>query len=211
MTKFPNDIKLGPYEALAAVLSALPQNAPTPTTELGTAAGLSDPDGLVGALRMMEVQGVVHELRGKRNQLCWLAGPRTGKRPKTLAPLLPYERVAKLLQWFGQTPIATDAVLHDVGLNPAKTKDRERVLGALKALTAFGLVEWGRHSDQAITWRWRSASAARPYAAGHFGNFRHPLRVSDDALVRNSRGRPIGTVDEVISYTEYEQDQWGDL
>lgn len=181
------------------------------TAELGERAAIDDRDELMGALRMLEVQGVIHEVQGQRRQSLWHPGKRTTPRSETdQRVLVPYERIPKLLKHYGRTPIATEEIAREVWADEGK--GHERVRGALKVLAVLGLVESGHYSSQAVTWWWRTAQHERPYSAGYFSNFREPLHVDLDDPVLNSRGMQIAeNADEDRSFRDWQQDPLADL
>lgn len=167
--KWNNELATLPrYEELASLAKALRE--PATTEELGRRAGLEDDKhGVTGALLMLEALGVVHATPGNRKARVWRAGKRTGDRPPTLPPLLPYQRLVKLLKWFGQTPIGTRPALFDVHLGHPSQRNaasERKLRGALKALAALDLVSYDTATNG---WFWRDAKARRPYRPGLFG------------------------------------------
>ena len=144
---------------------------PVRTAELLEFAGLtSDLNGTLGALFMLEAVGRVYPVRGVRRQYVWHPGQRTGERPKKLPNLLPYQRIPKLLKYFGRTPIGTGPIMLDVHFVPvgAEAHGRhERILSALKILVDSGVAAYD-HDESG----WYHASASgygRPYMARMFG------------------------------------------
>lgn len=156
------------YERLLTGVQGLDE--PVRTRELQEYAGLtSDLNGTLGALFMLEVQGRVHPTRAPRRQLIWHPGRRSGPRPETLPELLPFERVPKLLRYFGTTRVGTGPIMTDVHFVPVGSEThgrRERMLGALKILAVLGIAAWDR---EAGGWYEASATSSRPYVARMFG------------------------------------------
>jgi hypothetical protein len=155
------------YERLLAGVRRLDE--PVRTSELQKFAGLADQNGTLGALFMLEAEGLTYPERGIRRQYLWHPGERPGERPAKLPSLLPYERVPKLLRHFGQTAIGTAPIMHDVHFVPVgaeKHGRRERMLGALKILAVLGVAAY---DDAKSGWYHARAGVAHPYVPGLFG------------------------------------------
>ena len=141
----------------------------------------SDPKGAIGALRMLDVEGVVHATAGGRKQLIWNPGPRPeGVSAPRAAWLGPTENLHKLLRSASNEPLPTDYLVLRCGFDPGlqlrrsfrgmpvtafsdvSKNGRRYALGALKVLHWRGKVAWSHYSSQAIEWCW-----VGPGALGH--------------------------------------------
>ncbi|HJS93749.1 MAG TPA: hypothetical protein VJ741_05760 [Solirubrobacteraceae bacterium] len=206
--KFTNQLlHLDRYERLLETVVSM--DGPRTTTQLRAESGLTiQPRGVMGALLMFEVAKRVHPLRGNRTELVWHPGEREGARPDKLPPLGDYLEIRRKLNACGRTALATDVLLRAVGIWPKPGKgtvpssERERILGALKALVALGEVQPGKYGAQGVTWRW--ANATWEYDLREI-----PERVGFESLVYDSRGRPIRTVEEQVSLEQYGQRRTG--
>jgi hypothetical protein len=140
------------------------------TSELQEFADLrSDLNGTLGALFMLEAEGHVHPVRGPRRQYIWHPQRRRDERPERLPALLPYERIPQLLRYFGRTPIGTKPIMLDIHLaHPGAEKrgQHERLLGALKILTALGIAAY---DEEEAGWHHAGAKHERPYRRWRFG------------------------------------------
>lgn len=171
------------------------------------AAAESDRKGALGALRMLEVEGIVHALSGGRRQLVWHPGPRPKGTPHgRMIDRSRYELLHYLLHSSGGW-ISTDRLIVDAGFDadlltvarrPARRRDqdlpltyladqgksaRKYVLGALKALFWLERIAWRNYSRQAIEWRWVGSvqqSRDRPVV--------EQKRVSDPYLLQEDQG-----------------------
>jgi hypothetical protein len=155
---------------------------PTPTKDvIGRAHATVDWKGASGALRMLDVHGVLHATAGPRRQLIWCPGqrPSDSARPQGLKLEL-YERLRDLLQHSNLSWHSTDFLLITAGFDPhldlgedvllgrpmrerdlpvntfrdAGRSGRKFVLGALKALYWLELLAWRNYSSQAVEWWW---------------------------------------------------------
>jgi hypothetical protein len=150
----------------------------TPTVRLLQAAGAEvDRKGALGALRMMDVEEIIHARSAGRRQLVWYPGPRPPEVP--LAKMVDRPRY-ELLRYILRTErrwSSTDRLIwraeFDVDMEGAARLDgrtdrdlpvtyfadygknaRKYVLGALKALYWLERVAWRNYSCQAIDWLW---------------------------------------------------------
>jgi hypothetical protein len=172
------------------VLAAETLSEPRKTAALiEEADAAQDPKGALGALRMLDVEGVVHATAGGRKQLIWNAGPRPeGVSAPRAAWLGPTKNLHKLLRSASNEWLPTDYLVLRCGFDPdlslgqdemyrtlpalrgmpvtafsdVSKNGRRYALGALKALHVRETVEWGHYSSQAIVWRW-----VGPGALGH--------------------------------------------
>jgi hypothetical protein len=157
------------YERL--LVGAQHLSEPVRTAELQEFAGLgSDLNGALGGLFMLEAELVVYPVRGSRRQFVWHPGERRGERPPTLPDLLPYQRVPKLLKYFGGTRVGTKPIMEDVHFVPVGAERhgrRERLLGALKILAALGVAAY---DVEEAGWYYAAANGqSRPYRPAMFG------------------------------------------
>lgn len=155
---------------------------PFTTAELITRAGArSDTKGALGALRMLDIEGVAHVRSGARRQLVWHPGPREVEPSERFAAqLYRYRLLREILARASASWIATDYLLrsatYDADLlgggrrdtaRPMRFSDlpvnffadngksaRKYLLGALKTLYWRECVAWRLHTSQAVTWRW---------------------------------------------------------
>lgn len=169
-------LRIGRVVELSRALSR-----PKTTEEIVVAAfATSDRKGVLGALRMLDVEGVIHASAGARRQLMWNGGPRAaGVVPPKGAGAASYSLLRDVLAQ-PRTPVcSTDFLLRRAGFDPELVggkevgvrSRRERglpvnffhdggksarkyVLGALKALYWLELVAWRNYTRQAIEWRW---------------------------------------------------------
>jgi hypothetical protein len=164
--------KLAHVERLVGLVEAMER--PTPTQALIDASGIEKREGL-GALRMLDVEGVCHAKAGPRSQLVWHPGPRpaTEEPPRQLRRR-PYEILRRVLQQSSAAWLATDHLMREADfektedrpLRPEKpgvyelklpdehnTNMRKAALGALKALLVRGKIV-SRMYGRAVTWRW---------------------------------------------------------
>jgi len=169
--KWNNELHTLPrYDSLVKTVTRLTE--PTTTTELAARVGLdNDRHGVAGALYMLEALGQVHAIPGSRKARLWHSGKRPAHttRPASLPPLLPYQRIIRLLQESGRTPIGTAPIVQDVHLGNRDDKNRaamRRVRGALKVLVVMGLAGY----DHSLNgWYWTDTSEAGGYRPGRFG------------------------------------------
>lgn len=156
---------------------------PQATADVVAAAGAEqDPKGALGALRMLDVEGVVHARSGGRRQLVWHAGPRSDEaEPPRLAERERYSRLRGLLRRNTDRWHSTDWLIVEADFDPDlelrsagdwETRRglshglpvnffldhgksaRKYVLGALKALYWLEHVAWRNSTRQAVGWRW---------------------------------------------------------
>jgi hypothetical protein len=181
-------------------LSTLPQYArllraverlsePVTTADLREYTGIRDRNGLSGALFMLEALGYVYAIRGSRKALIWHPGRRHGERPQKLPDLLPYQRIPKLLKYFGRTPVGTTRVMEDVWFE-GRHGQHERVLGALKTLHILGYVAY---DESAPGWYWTSAKRRRPYMQSIFGAPGIQVPYDEKEVGRVTADRDMGT------------------
>lgn len=142
------------------VAAALELSEPTETQRLAEASGLEhDPRGVLGALEALESQGKVHALRGKGNSYLWVAGARVGPASlSSLGRLERFERLGRLLEVLSSNPEvlrSTGELVRQLGAG----KNEKWLRGALKALTAIGIVLPVRFSAQAWAWAWSEREA----------------------------------------------------
>jgi hypothetical protein len=146
------------YTRLVAVSRSL--GASAKTRELGELAGIKGTDkGLMGALAMLEVQGVIHMHSGRANQRCWEPGAQSeAPSQKRLAELRPYRALPGFLRKFSASALDAAVIRPALDMNE---HDHDRLLGALKALVGLGLVSSELHGEQAVWWRWCGADGSR--------------------------------------------------
>jgi hypothetical protein len=139
------------YSRLVEEVRAL--TVPTKTRELGARAGIKPTDkGLMGALNILEVHGLIHMSSGPRNQRCWMPGqPSADPSAKRRAQLRPYRELERHLRWYSASRFATLRLLRLLGLPAAH---QEPLLGALKALTSLDLVTVYRIGQKSVWWQW---------------------------------------------------------
>lgn len=124
---------------------------PAPTREVLDRVKLAYEEG-IGALRMLDVEGVCHCSSGGRSQLLWQRGARPDAwTPPKLADHEDYERIRRFLKRYSASPVSTDAIMREAGF---RERDRKQVRGALKALVVRGRVQWSKHNRQAVAWQW---------------------------------------------------------
>ena len=161
------------------------------TSEMTHLAGAeSDMKGALGALRMLDVEGVIHATAGERRQLIWNRGRRpAGTAPPPGADHARFTLLRDLLRQPTTPWLSTDYLIRHAGFDPdlatgEEIRDervrierglpvnffrdsgksaRKYVLGALKALYWLERVAWSKFSTQAIQWRWVGpASTVKP-------------------------------------------------
>jgi hypothetical protein len=143
--------KLDRHEALLAVLKT--DVAGLPTEQLARVSGVPREE-VLGALKMLEFQGVCYSSSGGRSQLLWSSGSRPpgAKCPKLVErDRQRYLTVVSTLRSASNDRISTDQLMR-----LAKVPDRHRkaLRGGLKALVALGHVRTGKHGRQAVVWQW---------------------------------------------------------
>jgi DNA-directed RNA polymerase specialized sigma24 family protein len=187
--KFLNEISQENLTRLDLLLRmARDADTATPTMQLIRTARLeNDPHGARGALKMAEVLGLVHSLRGKRKGFCWRGGPRgEGDQPSPNLPsLLPFQRIRDLLQYYRGSLIGTPDLARDAGLT-----SRREALGALKLLHLCGLVGIGKLDVQTVAWRWIAGRGqSRTYQRGYFATVEQSASLDEAAAERDGRAR----------------------
>jgi hypothetical protein len=183
--RFRNTLKPESLARIRHVVEVAEALSEPMTTEglIRAAMANSDSKGALGALRMLDVEGVVHATAGPRRQLVWNRGPR----PKEVLPPKGARRerygyLHDFLRHENTRWHATDFLAREAAFDPdlrvgsdddgrplhgRKHRElpvnffrdngksaRKYVLGALKALYWLELVAWRHHSCQAIEWRW---------------------------------------------------------
>jgi hypothetical protein len=186
--RFRNTLQPESLARIRSVVEIAPTiERPTPTKDvIDRARAAVDTKGASGALRMLDVQGVVHATAGPRRQLIWCPGqrPNDSDRPRGLKQEI-YQRLRDLLQHGNQSWHSTDFLLVTAGFDPhlhlgehvlfgrpirerdlpvntfrdAGKSARKFVLGALKALYWLELLAWRNYSSQAVEWWWVGPAA----------------------------------------------------
>jgi hypothetical protein len=140
-----------------------------------------DLKGGLGALRMLDAEGLVHSRSGGRRQLVWHPGRREQDEPPRLAEPERYKRLRELLRsrtdrWHSTDWLVVEADFDpDLELRSAADSERRRglthdlpvnffrdhgksarkyLLGGLKALYWLECLAWRNHTRQAVEWRW---------------------------------------------------------
>jgi hypothetical protein len=142
----------------------------------------ADRKGAMGALRMLDVQGVIHARAGRGRQLVWYSGPRSeGSVPKGVDHGR-YLLLRELLRGSTARWHATDWLVREAGFDRSLDyriredlvgrrpriqrglpenffvdngkSARKYVLGALKVLYWMESVAWRNHTRQAVEWKW---------------------------------------------------------
>jgi hypothetical protein len=178
--RFRNSLKPESLSRIRAVVETARRLRNPATTEdvVVAAAASSDRKGALGALRMLDVEGIVHARSGGRRQLVWHPGPRPRNVP--VARMVDRPRY-ELLRYILQTDLSWrptdwlireaefDLDLQEVARRSWSKSDRDLpvtyfadygksarkyVLGALKALYWLEQVSWRNFSQQAIEWLW---------------------------------------------------------
>lgn len=182
---------------------------------IGRANASPDQKGTLGALRMLDVEGVVHARGGARRQLVWHPGPRAVEDERAAAQLYRYRALRQLLVNASDTWISTDYLLRtatfDSDLRSGPRDDdfggpwrfsdlpvnffvdsgksgRKYLLGALKALYWRELVAWRLYSSQAVTWRW-IGPAGKQRGLDHIIRWDPSLRPDDPYLTDGPTNR----------------------
>lgn len=155
-------------------------DAPMTTARLRKAAKLEgERDSIVAALWVLELNGEVHGTRPDRNRLIWHRGARPECRPQKLQKdVAPFELLLRTLREHGTTQLSTALLMHITGLT------RARVLGALKAAAALGLVAYRNdpipeQRNWVVTWWWASATRGWEYRP-EYGNSSLDQPISRD-------------------------------
>lgn len=176
------------YARLVEIVRNL--DAPTKTKELAASAGISPHDkGIMGALNLLEVQGLTHVSPGAANQRCWLPGPGESSSER-MEQLRPYRELCALLKRYSGSGIATNTIINELLL---PSKEHERVLGALKALKALGLVTHQERGRKAIWWRWIGpGGTGDSYGSDDLIPFKVPYEegITEVEAARKSLGLP---------------------
>jgi hypothetical protein len=138
----------------------------------------ADEKGALGALRVLDLEGVVHARTGGRRQLIWHPGPRPDviSTPRGVHHQL-YLRLRELMRRDARAWHSTDSLMINAGFDPDLVETvverprgqwdlptmffgdygksaRKYVLGALKAYYWLECVAWRNHTRQAIDWTW---------------------------------------------------------
>jgi hypothetical protein len=170
------------------VCLALGASEPTPTQVLLEAAKLAAESATGrGALKMAEVLGLVHAVRGERKALLWRKGSLDSGcvRDPKLPDLLPFHRLRDLLQYYRGSLIGTPDLVRDAGLS-----SRREALGALKTLQVLGHVEIGKLDPQTVAWCWIAGHGQRRvYQRGYFARQETLVALSDGPRDRDGKVR----------------------
>ena len=159
-------------------------DGPVPTAAIVERAEAgADQKGALGALRMLDVEGVIHATAGRGRQLIWNPGPRPeGVTAPKMSLLRSPEIVLELLRFASASWFSTDFVVRECGFDPNLLDEpsdpeqplepawqrglpvnmfddvtrhgRRYALGALKVLYWREKIAWRNYSTQAIEWRW---------------------------------------------------------
>ena len=103
---------------LIGVAEGLDGSVPTGGVVERAEAG-ADEKGALGALRMLDVEGVIHATAGRGRQLIWNPGPRpVGVSAPRMSLLRSTEIVVELLRFASASWFSTDFVVRECGFDP---------------------------------------------------------------------------------------------